>query len=329
MIGDNDNDGILDENDLDDDNDGILDTAEMFCLTTAPVAQDPNPSVTVDDGIVDITYTEVTTTLATASEGGYTYVYPEGFGTAEIAFAPAAVNMEFYLVDMDRLERVYLDVFDASGALVPDVTSYVTVLGASVTVDAGTNSCEISSSLEPVDLSNHSYRKFVFPFPVSKIRMDLYSAGAGSPGYIIETLCVDRFSDGDALADRLDNDSDADGCPDALEGNGGFVLTDIDANGQLVGSVNGSGIPIIAGAGQADVSAYSDLVHPPICNASGVPDLATRCRWKFPRMALMAVSTSSNDTIQMDLRRPTNGPGQFYRDLNGVFGIDHDTDAKE
>ena len=177
VIGDNDDDGVLDEVDLDDDNDGILDVAEMDCLITVPVAQDPNPSVTVDDGIVDITYTELTTTLATAVEGGYTYVYPEGFGTAEIEFAPAAVNMEFYLVDMDRLERVYLDVFDASGTLVPDVTAYVTVLGASITVASdATHSCDVSSTF---DTSVDSFEpqvtvRFVFPFPVSRIRMDLY-----------------------------------------------------------------------------------------------------------------------------------------------------------
>ncbi|MBP6312679.1 MAG: tandem-95 repeat protein, partial [Flavobacteriales bacterium] len=334
VIGDNDNDGVLDENDLDDDNDGILDTAEMNCLTTIPVAQDPNPSVTVDDGIVDITYTELTTTLGTATEGGYTYVYPEGLGTAEIAFAPAAVNLEFYLVDMDRLERVYLDVFDASGALVPDVTSYVTVLGASLTVATdATHSCDVSSSFNTsVDSFEPQVTvRFVFPFPVSKIRMDLYSAAVGSPGYIIETLCVDRFSGGDALADRSDNDSDADGCPDALEGNGGFVLTDIDANGQLTGSVNGNGVPIVAGAGQADVSAYSDLVHPAICNASGVPDAIDDAGGNIPEDgANGSVNILAND-IDPDGNpsAPTNGPGQFTVDLNvGTLGIQiTDTDA--
>ena len=54
-------------------------------------------------------------------------------------------------------------------------------------------------------------------------------------------LCED--TDNDTITDDLDTDSDADGCPDALEGSGAFTYADIDANNRLTAAVNASGLP--------------------------------------------------------------------------------------
>ena len=58
--------------------------------------------------------------------------------------------------------------------------------------------------------------------------------------------------DNDNVQDSFDNDSDDDGCFDALEGDGGFSYADIDSNGRLTATINGSGIP--GGTLQADIS---------------------------------------------------------------------------
>jgi len=71
------------------------------------------------------------------------------------------------------------------------------------------------------------------------------------------TYLCDRNSDSDALVDALDLDADDDGCPDALEGSGGFSATDL-MNDSLTGGVDAQGIPLLANGGQYNISAYDD-----------------------------------------------------------------------
>ena len=73
-------------------------------------------------------------------------------------------------------------------------------------------------------------------------------------------------ADNDTQKDSKDTDSDNDSCFDALEGDAEFTLNDIDANGRLIGGVNSnSGIPTIAGIGQADVSSKNENVLSGAC----------------------------------------------------------------
>ncbi|MEM6316095.1 MAG: Ig-like domain-containing protein [Bacteroidota bacterium] len=80
-------------------------------------------------------------------------------------------------------------------------------------------------------------------------------------------------SDGDMIGDELDNDSDDDGCFDAVEGGGNFELT-TDVNpltGQLLGGVDTlTGIPLIAGNGQASNTAV--VINGPDSDKDGIPD---------------------------------------------------------
>jgi len=50
-------------------------------------------------------------------------------------------------------------------------------------------------------------------------------------------------TDTDGFVNCKDNDSDGDGCPDALEGDGAYTLADVDANGALTIAVDANGIP--------------------------------------------------------------------------------------
>ena len=63
-------------------------------------------------------------------------------------------------------------------------------------------------------------------------------------------------SDGDGLNDYVDTDSDGDECPDALEGDGGFLYTDIE-NDTLTGGVDENGVPLVATGGQGLGSAQN------------------------------------------------------------------------
>ncbi|NKI32919.1 LamG-like jellyroll fold domain-containing protein [Croceivirga thetidis] len=68
------------------------------------------------------------------------------------------------------------------------------------------------------------------------------------------TTCLN--TDGDALPDYLDNDSDNDGCFDALEGDGGYSESDIDSEGKLLAAVDTTGIP--GGTLQNDISSTDE-----------------------------------------------------------------------
>lgn len=64
-------------------------------------------------------------------------------------------------------------------------------------------------------------------------------------------------TDMDGHPNDKDNDSDDDGCPDALEGTGTFTYADIDGNGRLTALVDASGVPVIAGIPQNGGTSYN------------------------------------------------------------------------
>ncbi len=84
-------------------------------------------------------------------------------------------------------------------------------------------------------------------------------------------------ADSDGVRNQFDNDSDSDGCPDALEGmapNSQIGYSNLDANNQITGGVDTDGVPNIASGGQGvgtahDASLQADECSP--CNINN-PD---------------------------------------------------------
>jgi len=83
-------------------------------------------------------------------------------------------------------------------------------------------------------------------------------------------------TDQDGIVNRLDNDSDNDGIPDALEASNSLTPTDLDGDSRLVSVVNSStGIPTIAGAGYTLTDFDSDGLFDPYeldADNDGIPD---------------------------------------------------------
>lgn len=71
-----------------------------------------------------------------------------------------------------------------------------------------------------------------------------YIKGTGS-GYQL----ADCDTDGDGIPNYLDTDSDNDGCPDALEGGDNVVYADLNPAGNILGSVDKNGVPVIVNPG--------------------------------------------------------------------------------
>nr|WP_321413172.1 gliding motility-associated C-terminal domain-containing protein [uncultured Allomuricauda sp.] len=82
--------------------------------------------------------------------------------------------------------------------------------------------------------------------------------------------CTYQDMDVDGIPDHLDNDSDDDGCVDALEGDDGSLsLASIDGNGRISGGVDANGVPLAVSGGQSDVSSTDDTVTGPGCDDDG------------------------------------------------------------
>ncbi len=136
----------------------------------------------------------------------------------------------------------------------------------------------VFQGLQLVPFSNTTDGDVIFNIgqPVDQIVIEYTNADATSfsefTAILISDLswsCAYRDNDNDTLADHFDSDSDADTCPDALEGDGGFTLGDLDAQDSLGDTVDLNGIPTIAGAGQADVSSINASVTSNECDDDG------------------------------------------------------------
>ncbi len=106
--------------------------------------------------------------------------------------------------------------------------------------------------------------------PVTVVTIETSELSSNAENYAIDDIsviwpCTPLNTDGDALPDYLDLDSDDDGCADALEGAGGFAYGDI-MNDSLTGGIDANGVPITASGGQADVSSTDDTVQALECS---------------------------------------------------------------
>jgi len=85
-------------------------------------------------------------------------------------------------------------------------------------------------------------------------------------------ICDD---DNDGIDNQYDVDSDNDGCVDALEGNGGFDISNVNTTGGLTGGVDSDGVPILAGDGQISISAGDSTILGSACTDWGdLPDIS-------------------------------------------------------
>ncbi len=250
-----DDDGICDDIDLDDDNDGILDSIECadacfeeFRMTYSSVE---NTLILPGGGIVN-TQVAPNSISFVNSNGGIQLPYPLSYNTPlTYNFYPPITNAEFIIGDMDLLEQVSLDVYDAAGNLVSDVSTNVCQAGVGILADVdATHSAEVytvnnNQIQDHLDTSNTI--TFCFGFAVSRIEANFYDglSPALAPVFLLRSGCFDADSDGDNLDNCYDLDSDGDGCNDVLEAgfddpdNDGFpgiapVL--VDSNGLVIGT---------------------------------------------------------------------------------------------
>ena len=83
------------------------------------------------------------------------------------------------------------------------------------------------------------------------------------------SACRITDTDGDNVFNHLDLDSDNDGCFDAMEGDAGLSIAQIEPDGSIMGSIDSNGLPTLVSGGQADVSSTDDSVTSGFCDDDG------------------------------------------------------------
>ena len=200
-----------------------------------------------------------------------------------INFDRPVSDLSFSVVDIDRNTDVANDFIDhvtvtasngAQGLTLVNGVDY-TVPNPAVVDDLGGG---VFQGLQLIGNVNTTDADVIFNIdqPVDQIVIEFTNADTASASAFTAILisnlswtCAFVDTDGDGIPDHRDNDSDGDGCVDALEGDGGFTLAALNESGQLDGGVDANGIPVVASGGQSDISSTDDTITSGQCDDDG------------------------------------------------------------
>jgi CshA-type fibril repeat protein len=314
---DTDGDGITDINDLDDDNDGILDTNEGCGNLTTNEAGGTFGSTSVihdlatspGNGYAFANFNTTTGQYAVISQATPNWHpsptlwdYP-GHTTGTPADAYLAVNGStsvgtFYneVLSLISGNTYTYSMWHAAAYTQTVATGYnlqirVTRVSDNSVVAVANTGVQTTTTWKPLSLS-------FTPSTSGDYRVSLVnnSIQAGGNDFSIDDIRFTPYqctqdTDGDGIPDVIDSDSDNDGCFDALEGGAPFQGLHLDVNGRLIGSVDGNGIPLIAGSGQPlGTSADSLLIN--ACN----PPITSNDDYVYTPGTPITMSIMMNDT---------------------------------
>tara|TARA_Y100001954_G_scaffold198000_1_gene215147 strand:- start:17591 stop:22567 length:4977 start_codon:yes stop_codon:yes gene_type:complete len=260
---DNDGDGVCDDYDLDDDNDGILDIDE--CMTSN-FQWSGVPSVNGK------------TAIGVINGVGYTYTSSINIETTPTIFAynkfPSHYNIPNTTVIKNRFTSNNVITFDQP---VLNPTLMFSSIGGGPTVPIEfSNAVEVLFQSGPVTINSptkitgkEGYVVLRMNGVFNQISFDYLA----NENYVNFTFGADFAThcdtDGDGIEDYLDLDSDDDGCADAVEGDAGFKLSDIN-NDVLAGNVDANGVPVSAAGGQAIGSSADENTQSIVCEVCDV-----------------------------------------------------------
>ncbi|SHO62440.1 DUF4347 domain-containing protein, partial [Algoriphagus zhangzhouensis] len=258
---DTDGDGYADFCDDDDDNDGILDTEECSTLTEVYSVYIHYRSGNNLSSSVPITITGSTVVNTTIDQTTPT--------SSDLVFTDNTDSEEFELLAANISPN-------ASGEIVIELntngaTSSPYIVADAVLLYDGNTYYNLIDNQE-IGFSSTAGWLFQSNQDASVYWDNMYIANDSPTDETVSWTFsgLPMFTcdeDGDGVPNHLDWDSDNDGCPDALEGNGGFTYADLEGYVLEKGTdVDTNGVPSIANGGQANISAYDDSVQSEACS---------------------------------------------------------------
>jgi hypothetical protein len=250
---DSDGDGIDDAIDLDDDNDGILDDNEKACTSVPNSSNSFNGSgtytLTGDNGGLTIDILQLDNSFNMNINGTLLVPTQVQFDLGHYN-SSGGQSLVRFVSDGETMNSVHgissASPNDVSVKLVIDPNGEVSLYGSKTpggalelmyiqTGDPQFNTISLNES------GNNTVQITQLPYGPTYINGGYYFS---------ELVCSDQDTNNNSVVDRLDLDSDGDGCPDALEGAGTFTSSDLDSNNRLSGGVDTNGVPTQASGGQ-------------------------------------------------------------------------------
>ncbi len=283
-ITDTDDDGIGDACDLDDDNDGIKDVDEECkgfisqntdgswigeSESTADVTLSPSGFGVRPNGQT-ITTDQIQYNMK--KRGGDAIVDYTGNSEFKVTFSPGvpANEIAFYIYDFDEASSPngYFDV-TINGGNPAGVNFEEVEYGYAYTLDYNASSSQVVSDggEDQRILIRGVGNSLITEFKVTSVNLT-------TSEYMAYSLLGKSYcdSDGDGIKNTLDLDSDADGCPDAVEGAGSFDAENLVTSTLAGGSTNvttnlcnsstcvdSSGVPIVNGSTAAQSQGNAHL----------------------------------------------------------------------
>ena len=244
LIGiDSDNDGISDQCDLDDDNDGILD--EVECPSDFYYVNWSNISGNTATGTingVNVTYTSNQTINESSSIFAYNN-FPTAYnipnGPRVIQNTQVTTNTLSFGTPVANPILIFSSIGQSGNSVPISFSNQIEILWSQSVVQDSPTQITGTEGYVIVRIPG-TFSNLSFDYLVAEVSCDFVF------GRSVDN-CVDIDNDG--INNRLDLDSDNDGCIDAIEGTGGFSIADTQ-NDTLTGGVDANGVPIVANGGQ-------------------------------------------------------------------------------
>ncbi len=251
---DRDNDGIIDNIDIDNDNDGIENCDESNGNVTANLTDALNPVLEFQDSstnnsIVSVTYTQSNANgnpngitggnqgefnsvvgATVSGENNYTMSFTEtlNFRLSENTAIPPSITADEVFIARVFPANKNITLVDPDDRLLVD-TNFDGIFETGVTQISGS---EIQFQINPAATGNTPFNFYAsevdgFAFVHTNANLSTASVFNG----IISFTCYKKDNDGDGIIDAHDLDSDNDGIPDIIERSGELTtLSGIDAN---------------------------------------------------------------------------------------------------
>ncbi|WP_435261491.1 gliding motility-associated C-terminal domain-containing protein [Tenacibaculum sp. nBUS_03] len=260
LVGDDDNDGVGNDADLDDDDDGILDENECSFTKFNPtdLISPPGSNVTginiVNQDISSLYNLPsgslfVSITNGATGSSGNSWIINTTTGNTEFVFSGPYADLAFMRVAHDN----NLDSNTDKGFISND-NKHFALTTPSLTNDFVETTAGYSYGvLNPAGgvITTNATRFQWEATSAGAKELEVFSTGTGNNEYFIELRVCD--TDRDQVLDHLDLDSDNDGCPDAIEADEGVTIGQLDVNNRIdiinQGGVDVDGVPNLVNTG--------------------------------------------------------------------------------